>query len=58
MKVIPVAQKLSIADERHQDQRCLLERGDHKNGDRNPENLPWVRISVTVGHVTLKLNIV
>jgi hypothetical protein len=42
LKAIAVAWKLSITEERYQQQSCLLQAGHNKNKVHNSDKLTWV----------------
>jgi hypothetical protein len=54
--VIPIAWKLSIAEELCQDRSCLLQRADYKNEGQNPKNWFYVRFLVKMVYLAWKLS--
>jgi hypothetical protein len=56
VRAIPLARKLSMLEEQHQDHSCLFRRGYYRNEGQNPENLSCVRFPVKIVSVARKLN--
>jgi hypothetical protein len=56
MRVVAVAWKLSMIEERFQEQSCIFQTGDYRNRGFNPEKLTWVRFSMKMVSVSQKLS--
>jgi hypothetical protein len=54
--VVTVAQKLSLIEERLQDQRCLLQTGDYRNKGHNSGKLSCIRFLMKKLSVDQKIN--
>jgi hypothetical protein len=55
-RVIPVAQKLGMMQERRQDESCWLQREYYRNEGQNPENVSCVRVPMKVLSVARKIS--
>jgi hypothetical protein len=55
MRAVSEARKLSMIEERRQDQRCLFQRGVYRHKGHNSKNLSWLRVLVEVVSVARKM---
>jgi hypothetical protein len=56
VRPVPLARKLSTAEERRQDQSCLFRKVYYRNKDQNCEKLSCVRVPVKIIPVARELN--
>jgi hypothetical protein len=55
VRAVPVARKLSTIEERRQEQSCLSRRGDYRNEGQKSEKVSWVRVSVKMLGLGIKI---
>jgi hypothetical protein len=58
VRVVPVARKVIMIEERRPDQRRLFRSGDYRNRGQNPKKLSLVRVPMKMFSVARKLSMI